>query len=260
MTHTGRNMSGNGRTSGDVRAYAASVFLMLVLLGLPAEIRAADERTGPSFSASIRTANDIETEARILRTLRKDAQLGPLNLGVHVAGGTAKLTGPVPTAELKKRAITIAKNVEGVLAVQSRDLYVSSSDQGRKRMSVLIQDDPAAQTRAASPPLPSNDGGRPSRNEITLLAPEIAAPPPRVGEAARLTANPRSVSPAVSLASAVEQLRQREARYQQIRARVQGTTVFVLPGDAADENAMMFAQAVRRLPGVEHVIISSRSR
>ncbi|HTU92940.1 MAG TPA: hypothetical protein VMF69_22860 [Gemmataceae bacterium] len=87
----------------------------------------------------------------------------------------------------------------------------------------------------------------------------MTAPPARVPEAARLTANPHPAAPSVSIAAAIENLRKREARYQQIRARVQGTTVYIFPGDTASEDAMTFAQAVRRLPGVQHVIVDSGS-
>ncbi|MHB1424591.1 MAG: BON domain-containing protein [Gemmataceae bacterium] len=262
MTHMVWNTNGGWRAADVVRPLAVLVFLVVVLGGFPAEMRAADERAGQSLlsASSTRSANDIETEARILRALRKDAQLGPLNLGVHVSSGVARLSGPVPTAELKKRVIALARQVDSVLTVNARDLYVSSADRVRKQLSLQIQDDRPTQTRAASPPLPSNGRGATPRNDITLLAPEMASPPARVSETARLTANPRPVSPAVALAAAIEQLRQREARYQQIRARVQGATVFVLPGDTAIEDSMRFAQAVRRLPGVEHVIVSSGSR
>lgn len=280
MTHSDWNRSGRSWASNNARPVSALVFLGMVLLGLPAEVRATDERSRPllSTSPSSRTAKDIETEAMVLRALRKDAQLGPLNLGVHVMGGTAKLSGPVPTAELKQRAIAIVQHVDGVLLVTARDLYVSPSDQGRKRLSVLIQNDPPTKTRAASPPLPSSGigerpaasvwsispppagAGQPPRNAIALQVPEKAAPPARAGETARLTGNPHPAAPVVSPAAAVENLRQSNVRYQRIRVRVQDAAVYVLPGDSAGEDAMMFAQAVRRLPGVQHVIVSSRSR
>jgi hypothetical protein len=226
------------------RGWNNLAFLFVALLGLAAGVRAAD---------STRAPNDIQTEALILRALRKDAQLGRLNLGVHVAGGTAKLCGPVPTAELKQRAISIVQHIEGVLTVSARDLYVSTSDQGRKRLTVLIQEERPTQTRAASVPAP------PPQVEADRPPPK-AAPPVRSGEATRLTANPRLASPAVSLAAAVEHLRQSSVRYQRIRARVQDATVYVHPGDSAVEDAMRFAQAIRRLPGVQHVVLSSGSR
>jgi hypothetical protein len=75
-----------------------------------------------------------------------------------------------------------------------------------------------------------------------------------------LTANPRPASPSIAIAAAIEDLRRRDTRYQQIRARVQGTTVYLMSVDTATEDVMTFAQTVRRLPGVQHVIMYSNSR
>src|SRR5579875_227136 len=258
------------------------LFLLLSLLGFPARMQGADEPSGPFlFVSSTRTPKDIEIEARVRRVLRQDAQLRPLNLAVHVRGGVASLSGPVPTAELKQKAVTIAQHVEGVLTVSAKDLYLSTSEQGGKRLSVLIPDDRPTQTRSASPGSPSPEGGWRIEDEgtrqrttqsqqITLLAPEMPAPavsplpPPHLREerrgGARLTAHPHPASPAVSLSAAIEHLRRRETRYQQIRIQVQGTTVYVFPGGTTSEDAMTFAQAVRRLPGVQHVIMAADPR
>jgi len=177
-------------------------------------------------------------------------------LGVHISGGIADLSGPVPTVELQRKALAIVQRVEGVLAVNAKDLYVSLSDQGGKRLSVLLQDDHPTQTRSASPGSPAGGTGQ----QVALLAPEMLAPAARGAEAARLTAHPHPASPAVSLSAAIEHLRRRETRYQQIRIQVQGTTVYVFPGGTTSEDAMTFAQAVRRLPGVQHVIMAADPR
>lgn len=272
MNYTAWNRSGDHRTSGGARCLSVFVFLVLLLLGFATGMRAADEQSGPFlFTSSNRTLKEIEIEAKIRRELRQDAQLRPLNLGVDMRSGVASLSGPVPTEELKKRAIAIAQRVDGVLAVSAKDLYLSSSGQSSKRLAVVIQDDRPTQTRSASPgSLSAARGWRmdgegknsPSTASqlITLMAPEMAAPAARAPEAARLTANPHPASPAVSISIALEQLRRRETRYQQIRTRVQGTTVFVFPSGATSEDAMTFAQAARRLPGVQHVILSSDLR
>jgi osmotically-inducible protein OsmY len=275
-------MSGNYPASGVARYISAFVFLALVLLLFPTAMRAAEEQSGPFLlTSSPQTLKDIEIETKIRRALRQDAQLRTLNLGVHMIGSVANLSGPVPAAELKQRAISIVQRVDGVLAVSGKDLYISTSEPGGRRLAVVIQDDRPTQTRSASPGSPSPGGGwrlegggsnSPSttNRQIALQAPETAAPvvptlpSPKLGQGrmggTRLTANPHSASPAVSISLALEQLRRRETRYQQIGARVQGTTVFVYPGEAASEDAMTFAQAVRRLPGVQHVILSSDPR
>jgi hypothetical protein len=239
------------------------LLLALTLLGFPASVWTADEYTGPfPLVSTDRTVKDIEIETKIRRTLRQDAKLGALNLTVHMSGGMVQLSGPVPTVELKKRAITIVQRMEGVLRVSGKDLYVSTSDQGAKRLSVVIQDEQPTQTRAESAVLPSNGlGSFDSRSpagtgqQNSWLPPEKASPSPRVPEAARLTANPHAASLAISIANAIERLRRSEMRYQQIRAQVQGTTVYISPGDTTSEDAMTFAQTVRRLPGVQHVIL-----
>jgi hypothetical protein len=264
MTQTGWNRSGAKPTSPDVRLI---VSLSLLALMRFAAAHAADRPAGPFLftSSPTRAATDIEVQTRVRRALGKDAQLASLNLGVHMSGGIAKLSGPVPSVDLKQRAIQIAGKVQGVLEVNARDLYLSSAAQGAKRLSIVIPDDRPTQTRAASPHSRSNDAmplrdAASTDHHVTLLAPEMAAPPARSAEPARLTAHPRPRPPAVSLAPAVERLRRREMRFQQIRVQVEDATVRIFPSDTRGEDVMAFAQAVRRLPGVQHVIVASGSR
>lgn len=279
MTHSAWNLSGNHSTSTNVRSASVLAFLALVMLALPRDL-SAQFLSSPSTN---RTVKDVAIEARILSALRRDPQLGPLNLGVHMSGGVANLSGPIPANDLKQRAVQIVQKIDGVHSVSTKDLYFSSAAQGRKRMSIVIQDDRPTQTRAASLPAPSSVSSTPadpasslpilppqksaipsasagSGQQITLLAPEITAPSRHVPEAACLTGKARPSSPGISISAAIEQLRQREARYQQIRVRVEGATVYLVPGDTASEDVMMFAQTVRRLPGVRHVIMDSSSR
>ncbi len=278
MTYLIRNMSSNSASKG-VRCITLFMLLALAGFGLPTLLVGADEQSGPFlFTSSSRTAKDIQFEAKARRELRQDAQLKSLNLCVEMNSGVATLSGPVPSVELKQRAIQIVQRVEGVLAVTAKDLYISTNEQAGERVTVVVPDDRPIQTRSASPGSPSqigqwnresarNDSPSARDQQITLLAPETAGsnnplPPSRKlaenkAGGARLTGNPHPLSPAVAISLAVEQLRQREARYQQIRARVQGTTVYLFPGATASEDAMTFAQAVRRLPGVQHVILST---
>ncbi len=266
MTHTVRNMSGTKPAGATVRRSSVCLFLAFVLLGCATQTHAEDERSAPLFSSSTQTTRDIEIVARIRQALRQDAQLRSLNLSVRMSGGVASLSGPVPTLELKERALSIVERVEGVLTVSAKDLYISSSERGGKGLAVVIQNEPPTQSRSASPGSPSSGlgvlnsrlpGGTDQR--FSSLTPEQPVPVARAPESARLTAHPHTVSPSVSISIAVEQLRRRDARYQQIQARVEGTTVFVFPGETTSEDAMTFAQAVRRLSGVQHVILSSDS-
>lgn len=279
MTHSDWNLSGNRLTSGIVRSASVLAFLVLAIV---AQSRALSEQF-PSTLSTKRTANDVVVEAKILRALRSDPQLGSLNLGVHLSGGVAKLSGPIPAEDLKQRALRIVEKIDGVQTVSTKGLYISSAARGRKRMPVLIQDERPTQTQAASLPAPLSIGGAPAEpaaslpllppqksnnpsasaatgHQITLLAPEIAAPSRHVPEVACLTGNARPPTPGFSISAAIERLRKQDARYQPIRARVEGTTVYIFSVDTSGEDAMMFAQAVRRLAGVQHVIVDARSR
>jgi hypothetical protein len=290
MTHTGWNQSGYEATSFDVRR-APSLLVLLILLS--ASKTAWAEKPSVPFRSPASAAqgdNDFRVEARVLRALRQDSQLRPLNLSVRMVRGIAHLSGPVPSAEFKRLAIRIAERVEGVLEVRGGELYITKSAQAPKPMLVRIEEDQPTQTRSASPhSLSSGDSASPQSNsafpvspqpiaaaqpaaaepyrppsprqQITLLAPESVAPLPRQAEPARLTAHPRPSSPqVVSPAAALERLRRADTRFQYIRTQVQGATVSIFPGETSFEDVMRFAQAVRRLPGVQHVVVASGSR
>lgn len=285
MTQTAWKSGFNESASVDVRSVSVLAFLTLLWLMSPGASPAADDSSKlfRAPSSSTRSFEDIEMETRILQALRKDAQLGSLNLGVRMSGGVAKLFGPVPTAELKARAVRIVQKMDGVTTVHTNDLYISRSADGRKRLAVVLQEERPTQTRAASPHTPSSARPSPrdpdsqlpgisppnaaasstptgSGQQITLLAPEIASPPRHTPEAAQLTGNPHPPLPSVTLSAAIQNLRQRDVHFQQIRTRVEGTTVYIMPGDTASDDAMLFAQIVRRVPGVRHVIMESGSR
>lgn len=278
MTHTGWNLSGNDPTSVDVRPVSSFAFLALILL-LATQSQAADKPAGPAPVASspARLTDDLQVGTKVREALVKDAELSRLNLSVHVSGGTASLSGPVPSLDLKQRAIRIVKRVEGVYMVRGDGLYVSPSVRRTKPSLVLLDDDRPTQTRSASPgatqmnttsaPLPDPSSRSPAMDSnsspdrgVTLLAPEAVASPLRTREPACLTANPRPASAVAALAPAVENLRRSKPRFQQIRILVRDSTVYIYPGNTSGEDVMAFAQAVRRLEGVQHVIVGSEPR
>lgn len=278
MIHAAWNMSGNDPASVDVRPVSSFAFLVLILL-LASQSQAADKPAEPKLppSSPARITDDLQIGAKIREALVKDAELARLNLSVRVSNGTSWLSGPVPSLDLKQRAIRIVKRIEGVYTVRGEGLYVAPSVRPPKQTLVLLEDDRPTQTRSASPgstrtDLPANPLPDPSSRStgtdradslegtVTLLAPEAAASPLRTREPAQLTANPRAASTVASLAPAVESLRRHSPRFQQIRTLVRESTVFIYPVDTPGEDVMRFVQAVRRLDGVQHVIVASGSR
>jgi hypothetical protein len=255
MTHPTRNPNAQEPTSKDVRRVSSFVVLVLMLL-FAAPLTASDR--------------DFELESKVHRALSANDPLKKLNLFVRVIDGKASLSGAVPSAELRQQALRIAEKVDGVLAVRGDGLYVASSGPKAKPMIVVPLEDRPTQTRSASPGSPPSDSRTPfsptpsprpadTGEQITLLAPEAALRPARAPEPARLTVNPRSAPPVVALTPAVEGLRRNNPRFQQIRTQVRNATVYIYPGNTSGEDVMLFAQAVRRLSGVQHVIVASGS-
>lgn len=196
--------------------------------------------------------------------LRKEERLRPLIPHVIVTNGIAHISGPVPSDDLKKRAVEIAAKVYGVFKVEAGDLYVAKVAPRPPSLTLPLEDDKPTQTQSASlSSLAGTPGALTARDpppssspqRVTLMAPEAVEAPTRSAEPARLTAHPRTPPPASSLSAALERLRRSDARFRTIRTEVRGTTVRVLTGTAAGEHVMDFARAIRGLPGVQRVVI-----
>lgn len=275
MTHPTRNPVVHQPASHDVRRLASLLLFLLAVLA-PSRAAAAKPDASPFASSPAPGARDLELEAKIYRALRKDAQLKKSNLNVRVSNGMVTLSGPVASQELKQRAIHILDGVEGVLSVRANGVYLSSLHAAQPTI-VIPLEEPPTQTRAASPGLTPLDARtpvtpvpapRPSATyrpaepdrEITFLAPVAPPRPTRTPEPARLTANPHPAPPATRLAPALEALRQSNVRFQGIRTQISEATVYLYPGDASADEVMTFAQAVRRLAGVQHVVVAPPSR
>jgi len=277
MVFNPRTQQRRVRTTGPVVALA---LLGSAILMESSKLGAADkvESTSPRLALSARgdNAEDLRIEVAALTALRTDPQLAGLNLYVRISKGIVYLAGEVPSAELKTRAIRLVQKINGVLDVRSGEMYVRKSS-ANKRMTLVIDTDRPTQSSSASPSFRSGGVGpgatvepsppnaiSPNRissgQAVTLLAPETVSIPFRTTEPARLTAHPRPRPPTVSLVAAVERVRQSQSRYQFIRTRVVDSTVCIYPSpQVTTEDVMAFAQSVRRLPGVQNVVVENTS-
>lgn len=270
MTQHVRNLNAILPTSRGVRDLVWLVLLALVPLTISAEASAADKSPKPIRVSVSRlgAADDLDVEIHVLSALKKTRFLD--RLSVHVANGVAHLLGPVPSADLKKKAVEIAGQVPGVLEVRTEEVYFAKPPPAAKPLILPLEGERPTQTRSASPnsfsgsvetptardPLPPPAANAP---RVTLMAPEAVAAPPRASEPAVLTANPRTASPPPSIAATIDRLRQADRRFRSIRTEVQGSTVRVFSGDTPGAHVMAFAQTIRRLPGVQHVILKDTS-
>ena len=239
------------------------MFLGAIVLAFPANVVSAEG-----------VPADFKLEIQALAALNQDKTIAPLNLSVQVRNRVAHLSGAVPTAEVRRNAITIVEKVPGILEANTKKLIVTRAPRSEQRLTLPLEDDKPTETRSASqgalatrdsaPSLPDRPKTAPppadaTPRTIALLAPEAVASPPRGPQPGRLTANPRPRANPVSLDTSLDRLRQSDRRYRAIRTEVQGATVHIFTGDTPGEHVMAFARAVARIPGVERVVLKDSS-
>jgi len=262
MRYTARITNRQAPTCLDVRSIA---FVLLGAFALACSINVVSAEGVPP---------DFKLEIQALAALNQEATIAPLNLSVQVRNRVAHLSGAVPTAEVRREAITIVTNVPGILEVNTKQLTVTRAPRSEQRLTLPLEDEKPTETRSASPgalaprdsapllpdrPKTSAPPSDVTPRTVALLAPEAVASPPRGPQAGRLTANPRPRPNAVSLDTSLDRLRQSDRHYRAIRTEIQGATVHVLSGDTPGEHVMAFARAVARITGVERVVLKDTS-
>jgi osmotically-inducible protein OsmY len=266
-------MKAPGPTSNDFRC--AVLFLALGSLAVPFAVAIAGEQPEARAPAEANNvSSDFKLEIQALAALGKDKELGPLNLSLRVSNRVAELSGPVPSAELGRRAIELVEAIPGLRGVRNKQLYITRAPRSEQRLALPLEDGKPTQTRSASPgilsardpapwspesPRVSQRSSDPEPHTATLLAPEAVASPARAPEPGRLTANPRPFPKPPSIDVSLDRLRQSDRRFRAIRTEVQGATVRIYTGDTSGEHIMAFARAVTHLPGVERVVVKDTS-
>src|SRR5262249_38437217 len=114
---------------------------------------------------------------------------------------------------------------------------------------------PSAPAPLPPRPLPALEGEPVAGHTAATLMPPLAVAT-RPGE--RGTAPPPEAAPAAlpALPAAIDRVRRSQARYLGIAVEVRGGTVFLRAGDAREEDVMAFARELKRLKGVERVVLS----
>lgn len=258
MRHTARITNRQHSTCLDVRSIAF-VFLGTIALVCPCSVVVAEG-----------VPADFKLEIQALAALNQEATIAPLNLSVQVRNRVAHLSGAVPTAEVRRKAISIVEKIPGILEANTKKLIVTRAPRSQQRLTLPLEDEKPTETRSASPgALAMHDSAllMPDRPKtapppidsapraVALLSPEAVISPPRGPQSGRLTANPRSRPNTVPLDSSINRLRQSDRHYRAIRTEVQGATVHIFTGDTPGEHVMAFARAVASIPGVERVVL-----
>jgi hypothetical protein len=205
------------------------------------------------------TVNDIRLTLRARQALYQNKELAPLNLGVSVRAGVAVLWGRVPSVAASKRAEALVRKVPGVLEVHS-ELQISppddpmsdflhrviSSGHGPTVESLLHETcRPSLAPRWPDDPVPPSHSATPA---VTLMPPILVAPPPTDVSLAPASAQPGR------LVLSIEQLREGDARYQGMRAEVQGDVVRLRGVVWRWEDLASFTRQLSTFPGVRLVL------
>ena len=199
----------------------------MVLLALPAWLRADD--------ANLR---DIRRELLAQTILRNDPVLGPLDLGVTVHRGVARLFGPVPSKGLGDYAVDLLRRLPELAEVRNEMMI----DPSLKALAVARV--PAWRTHVVWPT---------SRKEK-----HRSPPPPPWQVKAKQPSRPAAKIPSEAssaLEKAVEKLRRSDARFRRLNVEVQGQRVIFSGAVARWQDVDEFAQALTRMPGVGRVTI-----
>jgi osmotically-inducible protein OsmY len=181
------------------------------------------------------------------------------NVGVRIRQGVATVWGPTATPPEARAVVERLRKVPGVRSVVSQ-LYLAPAE-------------PAPHS-LPGPELMARAGGLANPPIITSLM----APAPRVPEPGTPTTSRREPPPAVApepvaailppvpapepelpLADRVEQARQRDRRFRNLRAEVRGGQVVVTGTVQHSRDAWDFGQSVQQLPGVTGVTLRAET-
>jgi hypothetical protein len=232
----------------------------------------------PVVAAQTDPGGDRDMRHTILarHALQHDSVLAPLNLGVRVHNRVATLWGPVPSPELKERAVRVLRQVPDLLEVRSQ-LHVAELEEPAQESPDRLPPAPGPpSTPTALPGFPkvepawrgtlversTDQRAFASPVERVQLRPGKGATPPEeegpevaVLPAIRISGPGATVQPADTLALAVDRLRLRDARFQRLRAEALGREVRLSGAAERWQDVDDFAGALMHLPGVERVVI-----
>jgi osmotically-inducible protein OsmY len=189
---------------------------------------------------------------------------------VEVRGTTAVLSGKLPSAMLKQRAVFLAGQIKGIGEVRSDELLVAAPDGIPDLPSPFVEGVPPRGTLAGNSrdghttqaprksDLPGPDAAPASSPPSVTLLPLVPAvapsPSPRTLPVVQMLP-PRPLPDAPELASAVEALRRKEDRYSRLKADVRQKRVYLSGTVVRWDDVDALANAVRRLHGVEAVVV-----
>jgi BON domain len=243
-----------GRSRG-VRCGAMAVLVAAVWCASAGPQQAA-EPAGPPPAKKL-TFRDIQLTVHARKALADDPVLGPTNLGVRVQDNVAVLWGPVSSEAVKRRAVEVVKKVKGVYEARDGDVYIATPP-------TIVEAPPLPDPPPEAPTKTASASPDPATGAITALTglPEASPPAaPVVVLKAPLPVEGKEASKEVAaappdgLAAGLERVRQSGGRFRAVEYRLEGDAVVLRPTAGRPEDAMAFARAISRLPGLSRIVV-----
>jgi hypothetical protein len=184
--------------------------------------------------------------------LQHDLLLATLNIGVTVQDRHATLWGAVHAPDLSKRAEDAVRHVPGIASVKN-DLRIDAS--ARLVSPQLVQTWSPKRSEHASA---ANKAPKENLASFSRWTPPATINPPAVhlGEPiARAPINPISPVMPSDLAASLNQLRNADARYRQLRIDTDGAIITLRGTVRRWEDALDLAGSISHVTGVERVIL-----
>lgn len=205
---------------------------------------------GGTFLASMAFASDTDHDLllKVKTAIAAEPVLRSINVTVSVADGVAVLGGQVPSSSATELLVKAVKAVPGVSTVRADCWVPPTEDPLQAAMRAKLQ---PVSTPVKSPAVPFM-GSSAAYSPVPPPAPPAPSGPPEYPT----IPSPRvPVTPGQDVATAAEAIRKSDYRFDGLLLSVTAGTVTISGNVRDGAEAWDLAAAVRRVPGVERVIV-----
>jgi len=195
--------------------------------------------------------------------LDEDEKLSPFNIGVLARNGEVRLVGKLPSEALIKKAEDLLRRMKGVYLVRSE---IQIGPMNMLDSPRILADTPSlketrrTETVSLLPPIGvQSESSKPKSSPVAQLAPRTTGVGSQLTKESPSEEEPTRDRRDQTLAAAVQEIRWTDQRFVGIQVDVRKGTVILRGQVARGEDAMDLARKVGRIPGVEGVILETKT-
>jgi osmotically-inducible protein OsmY len=212
----------------------------------------------PRLVAQSPAALDMDHTILARQALQDDPELAPLQLGVRVHNGVARLFGPVPSPALARRAVACLQALPALTGVRSElfpDPWGDDPSAAGGAAELRLPGRPASRSDEArwAPSTPTvRSASRPREEAPVQTVPSVGVPLPAPTSAGAGSAPANQTR---DIAQAVRRLQEGQERFRRVRIEVQGSRIILSGTVAAWRDVFELSQALTQIPGVGGVTL-----